>query len=161
MEIVTWVVEGELTHEDSTGARTVVRPGDVQRLSAGSGVRHTERNAGAGPLTFVQMWLVPGPGSATDPGYEVVRGIADGTPYALERTEAVLHVRRLADGERTALPDAPWVYAHAVRGAARIEGETLGPGDAARISGAEGLEACAEGSAELLIWEMRAEPVYG
>ncbi|MCC4317744.1 pirin family protein [Streptomyces malaysiensis] len=161
MEIVTWVVEGELTHEDSTGARTVVRPGDVQRLSAGSGVRHIERNAGAEPLTFVQMWLMPGPAAATDPGYEVVRGIADGTPYALERTEAVLHVRRLADGERTALPDAPWVYAHAVRGAVRIEGETLTPGDAARISGAEGLAARAEGPAELLIWEMHTEPVYG
>ncbi|MBI0383363.1 pirin family protein, partial [Streptomyces albiflaviniger] len=73
----------------------------------------------------------------------------------------VLHVRRLVDGERTALPDAPWVYAHAVRGAVRIGGETLTPGDAARISGAEGLEARAEGRAELLIWEMHAEPGYG
>ncbi|WP_432254092.1 pirin family protein [Streptomyces sp. HNM1019] len=173
MEIVTWVVEGELTHEDSTGARTVVRPGDVQRLSAGSGVRHTERNAGAEPLTFVQMWLMPGPGGAMDPVYEVVRGIADGTPYALERTGAVLHVRRLVDGERTALPDAPWVYAHVVRGAVRIvgatgggtdgatSGGTLAPGDAARISAAEGLEGRAEGPAELLIWEMHAEPSYG
>ncbi|MET7903737.1 pirin family protein [Streptomyces sp. NPDC005336] len=161
LEIVTWVIEGELTHEDSTGSGTVVRPGDVQRLSAGGGVRHTERNAGAEPLAFVQMWLAPGPGAAADPGYEVVRGIADGTPYALDRTEAVLHVRRLTDGERTALPDAPWVYAHVVRGAVRIGAETLEAGDAARISGAEGLEARGVGAAELLIWEMHAEPVYG
>ncbi len=161
LEIVTWVVAGELTHEDSTGARTVVRPGDVQRLSAGSGVRHTERNAGPEPLVFVQMWLVPGPGAATEPGYEVVRGIADGTPYALERTEAVLHIRRLGDGERTALPDAPWLYVHTVRGTVRIGDGTLGAGDAARVRDADGLEVCAEGPAELLVWEMRAEPVYG
>ncbi|QKV97873.1 pirin family protein [Streptomyces sp. NA02950] len=161
LEIVTWVVAGELTHEDSTGARTVVRPGDVQRLSAGSGVRHTERNAGAESLVFVQMWLVPGPVAPAEPGYEVVRGIADGTPYALERTEAVLHVRRLGDGERTALPEAPWSYVHGVRGAVRIGDETLGAGDAARLRDAHGLVARAEGPAELLVWEMHAEPVYG
>ena len=107
LEIVTWVVEGELTHEDSTGHRTVIRPGDVQRLSAGGGVRHSERNESAAPLTFVQMWLASG-AVGVEPEYEVVRGIADGTPYALARAEAVLHVRRLSDGERTALPDAPW-----------------------------------------------------
>ena len=161
LEIVTWVIEGELTHQDSTGRCTVVRAGDVQRLSAGGGVRHTERNAGRAPLAFVQMWLTPAPEAVAEPGYEVVRGIADGTPYALDRTEAVLHVRRLADGERTALPDAPWVYAHVVRGGVRLGGETLTAGDAARVFGAQRLDARAEGAAELLIWEMHAEPVYG
>jgi redox-sensitive bicupin YhaK (pirin superfamily) len=160
LEIVTWVVEGELTHEDSTGHRTVVRPGDVQRLSAGSGVRHSERNESAAPLTFVQMWLASGAVGA-EPGYEVVRGIADGTPYALARADAVLHVRRLGDGERTALPDAPWVYAHVVRGEVRVGDETLTAGDAARITDARDLEARAVGAAELLVWEMRAEPVFG
>ena len=53
------------------------------------------------------------------------------------------------------------MYAHVVRGAVRIGGETLTPGDAARITGARGLQARAEGPAELLVWEMRAEPVYG
>ncbi|MFI0779571.1 pirin family protein [Streptomyces sp. NPDC021212] len=160
LEIVTWVVEGELTHEDSTGHRTVVRPGDVQRLSAGSGVRHSERNESAAPLTFVQMWLASGTVGA-EPEYDVVRGIADGTPYALARAEAVLHVRRLGDGERTALPDAPWAYAHVVRGEVRVADDTLAAGDAARIRCAKDLEARAVGAAELLVWEMRAEPVYG
>ncbi|GAA2595659.1 pirin family protein [Streptomyces axinellae] len=160
VEIVTWVIEGELEHRDSAGHSTLVRPGDVQRLGAGSGLRHTERNAGAGPLRFVQMWLVPG-AFGTEPEYEIVRGIADGTPFALPRTEAVLHVRRLADGERTAVPDAAFVYVHVVRGEALLGEQDLREGDAARIGDAEGLELRALGRAELLLWEMHAEPAYG
>lgn len=96
-EIVTWVVEGELTHLDSAGHESVVRPGDVQRLSAGGGVRHVERNDGTEPLTFVQIWLAPlEPGG--DPAYEVVHGIADSTPYAVPEAGAMLHVRRLTAG---------------------------------------------------------------
>ncbi|CAL9575451.1 pirin family protein [Streptomyces sp. enrichment culture] len=154
-EIVTWVVEGELTHRDSTGRETVVRPGDVQRLSAASGVRHVERNDGDRPLTFLQMWLAPHePGG--EPFYEVVRGTADSTPYALPEAGAVLHVRRLAAGERTAVPDAAYVYAHVVRGEVLLDGERLGPGDAARITDARDVEAAAASTtAELLLWEMR------
>ncbi|MGY1580263.1 pirin family protein [Streptomyces sp. MN13] len=152
-EIVTWVVEGELTHRDSTGHETRVRPGDVQRLSAAAGVRHVERNDGVTPLTFVQMWLAPlTPGG--DPSYEIVPGIADSTPYAVPEAGAMLHVRRLAAGERTALPDGAYVYAHVVRGEVRLDGETLRPGDAARVTGAEDLAAEALTGAELLIWEM-------
>ncbi|CAM5683511.1 pirin family protein [Streptomyces griseomycini] len=154
-EIVTWVVAGELTHRDSTGRETVVRPGDVQRLSAASGVRHVERNDGDEPLTFLQMWLTPLiPGG--DPRYEVVRGVADSTPYALPEAGATLHVRRLTAGERTAVPDAAYVYVHVVRGEVTLDGETLAAGDAARITGAKGGEAAAVSpTAELLLWEMR------
>jgi redox-sensitive bicupin YhaK (pirin superfamily) len=165
LEIVSWVIEGELTHEhEGGGPPTVVRPGDVQRLTAGSGVRHAERNAGPAPLRFLQMWLIPAePGGP--PEYEVVRGIADGTPYALPRTHAVLHVRRLADGERSAVPAAPWVYLHVVRGAVELAGESLTAGDAARITDADvdtdELAARAEGAAELLLWELHTEPEYG
>jgi len=194
VEIVTWVVEGELEHRDSTtGRSTRVRPGDVQRLGAGTGVRHVERNAGEGELRFVQMWLVPGAyGSAEDgsagdgsagdgsevraagahrprePEYEVVHGIADGTPFAVPGTEAVLHVRRLPAGARTAVPEAAWVYVHVVRGACELGGEWLAEGDAARITDARELAAAAApagpggaGGAELLMWEMHAEPGYG
>ncbi|WP_432033875.1 pirin family protein [Streptomyces antibioticus] len=152
-EIVTWVVEGELTHRDSHGHATTVRPGDVQRLGAASGVRHVERNDGPVPLTFVQMWLAPlDPGG--DPSYEIVRGIADATPYAVPEAGAMLHVRRLAAGERTAVPDAPYVYVHVVRGTARLDGVELGPGDAARITGAKDLTAAGVSESELLVWEM-------
>jgi redox-sensitive bicupin YhaK (pirin superfamily) len=160
VEIVTWVVEGTLEHRDSTGGSTLLRPGAVARLSAGGGVRHTERNAGTDPLRFVQMWLVPGVFGG-EPEYEVVRGIADGTPYALDRAEAVLHVRRLAAGARTAVPDAPWVYAHVVRGTVSLGGERLAAGDAARVREARDLDASAVDEAELLVWEMHAEPHYG
>ncbi|MFE9886780.1 pirin family protein [Streptomyces scopuliridis] len=161
-EIVTWVVEGELTHRDSAGHATVVGPGDVQRLSSAGGVRHVERNDGDRPLVFVQMWLAPlEPGG--EPAYEVVRGIADSTPYALPRAGAMLHVRRLRDGERSAVPDARQVYVHVVRGEVRIDGAggadgatgpALGPGDSARITDAEGLELTAGPAAEVLLWEM-------
>ncbi|MER5433428.1 pirin family protein [Streptomyces sp. NPDC002588] len=152
-EIVTWVVEGELTHRDSRGHETTVRPGDVQRLSSAAGVRHVERNDGAAPLAFVQMWLAPlDPGG--DPSYEIVHGIADSTPYAVPEASAMLHVRRLAPGERTAVPDAPQVYVHVVRGEVRLDGTELGPGDAARITAEKGVEAVGVTQVELLVWEM-------
>ncbi|MBD0417700.1 pirin family protein [Streptomyces sp. TRM S81-3] len=152
-EIVTWVVEGELTHRDTAGHETVVRAGDVQRLSAAAGVRHVERNDGTTPLTFVQMWLAPlSPGG--DPSYEIVRGIADSTPYAVPEAGAMLHVRRLAAGERTAVPDAGHVYVHVVRGTVRLAGEELGAGDAARLTDAAGVDAVAVTRAEVLVWEM-------
>ncbi|MEG3626514.1 pirin family protein [Streptomyces poriticola] len=153
-EIVTWVVEGELTHRDTTGHETVVRAGDVQRLSSAAGVRHVERNDGPTPLTFVQMWLAPRePGG--DPSYGIVHGIADATPYAVPEADAMLHVRRLTAGERTAVPDGAYVYVHVVRGAVRLDGAELAAGDAARITGAEGLSATAgDSDAELLVWEM-------
>ncbi|MEV0963090.1 MULTISPECIES: pirin family protein [unclassified Streptomyces] len=152
-EIVTWVVDGELTHRDSAGHATVVRHGDVQRLSSAGGVRHVERNDADVPLTFVQMWLAPkDPGG--EPSYEIVRGIADATPYALPEAGAMLHVRRLAGDDRTAVPDAPFVYVHVVRGVVRIGGEALGPGDAARVTDAGGLELAAAAPAEVLMWEL-------
>jgi quercetin 2,3-dioxygenase len=154
-EIVTWVVEGELTHRDSAGHTSVVRAGDVQHLSAGDGVRHTERNEGPQPLVFVQTWLAPlTPGGA--PGYQLVRGIADATPYALPAAGAMLHVRRLRPSERTALPDAAHLYVHVVRGTVRVAGTELTAGDEARIAPAADLQALAlpRGTAELLVWEM-------
>ncbi|WP_164932264.1 MULTISPECIES: pirin family protein [unclassified Streptomyces] len=156
-EIVTWVVEGELTHRDSAGHRTTVRPGDVQRLSSAAGVRHVERNDGDGLLVFVQMWLAPlEPGG--EPAYEIVRGIADSTPYAVPEAGAMLHVRRLRAGERTAIPDGAYVYVHVVRGDVDVDGELLTPGDAARITDAKQLETEAVTEAELLMWEMAEAP---
>lgn len=174
LDIVTWVIEGELTHADSTGHSTTVHPGDVQRLTAGSGVRHEERNDGTDPLRFLQLWLVPGAFGVT-PEYEVVRGIADGTPYALPHTDAVLHVRRLPRDGCARLPRAPWTYVHVVRGELELghtsdrpgagsgasEPVSLTAGDAARMTGGQGLVARAVDAAEFLIWEMHAEPSYG
>ncbi|MFF6782669.1 pirin family protein [Streptomyces sp. NPDC012510] len=154
-EIVTWVVEGELTHRDTTGHETVVRPGDVQRLSSAGGVRHVERNDGSEPLTFVQMWLAPrDPGG--DPAYDIVRGIADPTPYAVPEAGAMLHVRRLGTaGERTAVPDAARAYLHVVRGAVRVGPHELGPGDSVRAEGEKALDLVAVSApVEVLVWEL-------
>ncbi|MGY0486761.1 pirin family protein [Streptomyces sp. WG-D5] len=152
-EIVTWVVTGELTHRDSTGHESVVRPGDVQRLSSGGGVRHVERNDGVEPLTFIQMWLAPrDPGG--DPVYEVVHGIADSTPYDVPAADAMLHVRRLAAGERGEIPDAAHVYVHVVHGEVRLADAELSDGDAARITAESGLDVLARTPSHLLIWEM-------
>ncbi|MFF9347317.1 pirin family protein [Streptomyces sp. NPDC014734] len=155
-EIVTWVVEGELTHRDSAGHATTVRAGDLQHLSAAAGVRHVERNDDSRPLTFVQMWLAPlEPGG--EPAYTIVPALADSTPYPLPAAGATLHVRRPAGGERVALPDADRVYVHVVAGRVRIgdAGEELTAGDALRISGERAPELLARDGAELLVWELR------
>ncbi|MFJ7203227.1 pirin family protein [Streptomyces sp. NPDC098789] len=174
-EIVTWVAEGELTHRDSTGHATVVRAGDVQRLSAGDGVRHVERNDAQVPLRFVQMWLTPtnafDPDGAGDggaggpdgqgPAYEIVREVPDDAPYAVPAAGAALRVRRPGAGERIAVPAAPRVYLHVVRGDLRLDGAVdgapgveLGPGDSVRITGESGLEVVAGSPGELLLWEL-------
>ncbi|MER5730074.1 pirin family protein [Streptomyces sp. NPDC002138] len=169
-EIVTWVTEGELTHRDSTGHATVVRAGDVQRLSAGEGVRHVERNDADVPLRFVQMWLAPLDGAGQQPSYDIARAVEDGAPYKIPGAGAVLQVRRPGAGERVAVPAAPRVYLHVVRGDLRLDGAAgadgadgadgvgpgveLGPGDSVRISGVSGLEIAAGSPAELLLWEL-------
>ncbi|MEV8534290.1 pirin family protein [Streptomyces sp. NPDC051211] len=165
-EIVTWVVEGELTHKDTAGHTGTVRAGDLQHLSAAGGVRHVERNDGTERLRFVQMWLAPtgsgntaeaadaADGPAFEPSYAIVRDAADGTPYAVPAASAVLHVRRPGAGERIAVPAAPRVYVHVVRGDVRLDGVELGPGDSVRITGVEGLEILAGSPGELLVWEL-------
>ncbi|WP_432125865.1 pirin family protein [Streptomyces sp. bgisy082] len=151
-EIVTWVVEGELTHRDSTGRATVVRPGDLQHLSAAAGVRHVERNDADTPLVFVQMWLAP-PSFGGEPTYEVVRDTGGNLAY--EVPGATLRVHRLQNGERTPLPDADSVYVHVTRGTVRVGTEDLTPGDAARATDEKGLALLATGEAEVLVWGMR------
>jgi len=179
-EIVTWVVEGELEHQDAQGRTARLRAGDAQRLSAAGGVRHVERNAGPGPLRFLQMWLHPDVFGG-EPEYAAVAGPVPrgpglhllasgaaeaGAPLGLRQKGAALHVGRPAAADTAPLPDAPFVYVHVVRGGVRLGGERLGdlwlgPGDAARISRAHGLRAGTDGPAEYLVWEMQAEPVYG
>ena len=154
VEIVTWVIEGELHHEDDAGHRALVREGDIQRLSAGSGVLHSERNASPdNPLRFLQMWLHPAE-FGTPPAYAITRG-QEVSP--LRQPGALLSVHT----GTARLPEAPFVYVHLVRGQLHLDGETLGPGDAARIRDAAGLTAHCDGPAEYLVWAMHGEPSYG
>ncbi|MEV7563863.1 pirin family protein [Streptomyces tanashiensis] len=152
-EIVTWVVEGELTHADTAGHTSVVRPGDLQHLSSAGGVRHVERNDGPEPLVFVQMWLAPlSPGGEVS--YEVVRDLDTG--YDLPAAGAVLRVERLEAGASTELRAADFTYVHVVRGGVSLGAEDLGPGDAARLTGEKAVSLSATTDAEALVWAMRA-----
>ncbi|TNM33452.1 pirin family protein [Streptomyces sedi] len=154
VEIVSWVIEGELTHEDADGTRTVIRPGDLQRLTAGSGVQHSERNEGRRPLRFAQMWLVADrPGGPPD--YEVVRGFAPDTPYTLPRTEGTL--RLLRGDAALAAGDGELLHLRLTRGSGALDGERLYEGDSVRLAaGAFALRAGEEGL-EALLWSL-AEP---
>ena len=127
------MVEGELTHRDSTGHETRVRPGDVQRLSAAAAYGTSSATTAGAPDLRPDVAGPPRPPAAT-PSYEIVHGIADSTPYAVPEAGAMLHVGGCGPGERTAVPDAAYVYVHVVRGEVRLDGAELGPGDAARIT---------------------------
>lgn len=176
-EILTWVLSGSLVHEDSSGHRGIVHPGLAQRLSAGSGVVHAERNdayrldpgAPLEPVHFVQMWLRPDePG--TPPAYAArpvdladldlgwVPVASGGHPDAavdLGSAGSTLWVTRLAPGAVRTLPDAARLHVFVTRGA--VEVETVGvlqTGDALRVTGPAPLRVSGVAGAELLVWEL-------
>ncbi len=116
-------------------------------------MRHVERNDGTVPLTFVQMWLAPRePGG--EPSYAHVPGPAGTASHAVPAAEPSCTCGARPPGERTPLPDGDFLYVHVVRGRAELDGRGLGPGDAARITGARGLELTATEPAEILAWAM-------
>jgi hypothetical protein len=178
MEIVTWVLEGALRHQDSTGTDDVIAPGLAQRMSAGWGIRHSEMNASATePVHFLQMW-VPPDREGIAPGYEqrdVGERLEAGGVFALasggraadaaitiHQADATLWVGRLRAGQTAAVPDAPFVHGFVARGSARFTGgsapETaLAEGDALRLTAAgPGTLTAGDDGAEVLIWEMHA-----
>ena len=180
MEIVTWVLQGSLVHQDSTGHNGVIYPGLAQRMSAGSGILHSEKNDAwrlegsrhDDPVHFVQMWVVPD-GSSRAPGYEQLEAAAEAlaaglVPVASGMTrhdaairignrDAALHAARLAPGQSISLPDAPWLHLFVPRGAVELEGVgALAEGDAVRFTGTGGHTVTAIDAAEILVWEMHA-----
>jgi redox-sensitive bicupin YhaK (pirin superfamily) len=173
MEIVTWVLQGALAHADSTGHSGIVRPGQVQRTSAGRGIAHTEGSAAGEPVRFVQMWLPPdepagGPGSEqAELGEALLRGdllpVASGVAHRdaavrLGNRHAVLSVARLDPGQGVMLPEAPYLHLYLPRGSVELEGAgALDPGDAARLTATGGRRVTARTPAEILVWEMAAD----
>lgn len=183
MEIVTWVLRGSLVHQDSTGHSGVIYPGLAQRMSAGRGILHSEKNdswtltgeqSHSEPVHFVQMWVVPDE-SGTTPGYqqleiddELLRGnlvtIASGMPdhrdaaaIAIGNQNAALHGARLQPGQSVQLPEAPYLHLFVARGAVTLEGAgALAEGDAVRFTASGGQRVTATGAAEILVWEMHA-----
>ena len=171
MEIVTWVLDGQLEHRDSEGNAGVIYPGLAQRMSAGTGIWHSEMNSsGDEDVHFVQMWVLPDT-ERIKPGYEqldingellkgglvpIASGRDDDGAISIRQKEAVLWGGRLRPGEIVRVPDARHVHLFVARGAVELEGAVrLAEGDAARLTGAGApvLTADATSGAEVLIWE--------
>jgi len=173
MEIVTWVLDGALAHQDSIGNRGLIYPGLAQRMSAGSGILHSEKNDSATePVHFVQMWIAPDE-SAITPSYQQhevhndqlssgLVTIASGIPgrdaaISLHNHHAALHAARLQPGDSVSTPAAPYLHVFVPRGRVTVEGVgDLDAGDAVRFTDAEGQRLTARDPAEVLIWEMHA-----
>jgi hypothetical protein len=172
MEIVTWVLDGELEHKDTLGNTGLIYPGLAQRMSAGRGIFHSEKNnTSPKDVHFVQMWVLPDT-EGIDPGYEqldinpeLAKGglvpIASGRDHeaaiSIRQKGAVLWGGRLNPGEVVRVPDAPYVHVYVVKGEAELEGAgVLVAGDAARLTAAGNprLTADAASGAEVLVWEM-------
>ena len=169
MEIVTWVLSGRLEHRDSEGNRGELYPGLAQRMSAGTGIWHSEMNPSNNEdVHFVQMWVQPDT-EATAPSYEQLdinaeldRGglqpIASGQGHdaaiSLGQRDAVLWGGRLRAGETVPVPDGPNAHLFIAAGDATLEGAgVLAGGDAARLVGAGGPRLTAGSTgAEVLIW---------
>jgi redox-sensitive bicupin YhaK (pirin superfamily) len=184
MEIVTWVLDGSLVHQDSEGNSGVIYPGLAQRMSAGTGIRHSEKNdawrvEGSRdlpelPVRFIQMWVLPDE-QGLAPGYEqyevddarlrsglvtVASGMAkhaDETAIRINNRYAALHIARLGADDEVEVPESPYAHLFVARGAVDLEGAgDLAEGDAARLTGAGGRRVRAAGDAEVLVWEMHA-----
>ena len=172
MEIISYVLSGNLAHQDSMGNVKGIPPGDVQRMSAGSGVRHSEFNHAKGEEThFLQIWIEPNV-TGIDPGYEqktipeaAKRGqlALVAAPEAGEHTVTIHADARmyagLFNGSEAAsmvLDPARKAYVFLVRGALQVNGQPLSAGDAALLQ-SESLLALAQGQdAEVLVFDLAA-----
>lgn len=172
MEIVTWVLDGELEHKDSEGNKGVIYPGLAQRMSAGRGIWHSEMNpSSTTPVRLIQMWVLPD-ADRIQPGYEQLDigmnlksgglvPIASGRRHhgaiAIHQKNAVLWGGRLKAGESVNLPDALYVHLYVAKGGVSLEGAgNLETGEAARLVSAGGrkITADAQEGSEVLAWEM-------
>ena len=149
MEIISYVLEGALAHQDSMGNGSVIRPGDVQRMSAGTGVRHSEYNASdREPVHFLQIWIEPDV-RGLEPSYEEKRfdeaskrgrwrliASRDAREGSVRiHQDADLFATRLEAGEtlRRDLDPARRAYVHVVHGEVRVNGRNLSSGDALKV----------------------------
>jgi quercetin 2,3-dioxygenase len=169
MEIVTWVLSGQLEHRDSEGNHGLLYPGLAQRMSAGRGIRHSEFNpSSTEPVHFVQMWVLPDT-EGIKPGYEqrdindalasghlvpIASGQGHDGAIAIQQRGAVLWGARLSEGATVSLPTDPFVHVFVPIGDGTLSsGEDLRTGDAARLSHAgEHSFTAGPNGAELLVW---------
>ena len=173
MEIISYVLEGALEHKDSIGTGSVIRPGDVQRMSAGTGIRHSEFNASqTDPVHFLQIWILPEQ-QGIKPGYEQktfteaekqgrlrLVGSRDGREGSITIHQNVdLYAASLQQDEEVShtLAEGRVAWLQVARGAVQLNQQTLTAGDGAAIS-EEALITLrgASGAAEVLLFDMAA-----
>lgn len=170
MEIVSYVLAGALQHKDSMGNGSLIRPGDVQRMSAGRGVLHSEFNASkTAPVHFLQIWIMPEV-TGIAPGYEQkhfteaekrgrLRLVAarDGRAGAVTIHQHAAVYAGLFDGSESAtLPLAPGrkAYVHVARGSITANGAALGAGDALKLSDIDSVKLDRGNGAEVLVFDL-------
>ena len=170
MEIISYVLEGELAHKDSTGTSSVIRPGDVQRMSAGRGVQHSEfNNSHSQPVHFLQIWIQPNVRGIA-PEYEEKRFEPDekrgrlrliaspnGTDGSVRIHQDARVYAGLFDGTEQAMLDvAPdrLVYVHVARGEIDANGATLAAGDALKLTDQASLSLQRGTAAEVLVFDL-------
>jgi len=170
MEIVSYVVAGALEHRDSLGNGSVIRPGDVQRMSAGRGVAHSEFNPSKDePTRFLQIWIVP-ERAGLDPGYEQKRfaenerrgqlrvvASRDGRDGSVTvHQDVAIHAGLLDAGERAQVEIAPGrrVWVQVVRGEVEVLGERLREGDGAAVENERRIAVEGLADAEILVFDL-------
>lgn len=170
MEIVTWVLSGSLEHRDSEGNEGVIHPGLAQRMSAGTGITHSEMNhSSSEPVHFVQMWVPPHERGIA-PGYEQVDVNADleagglvtiasgrdaDAAVRIHQRHASMLVARLGPDESVTLPASPFVHLFVATGGVTFDagGAILQAGDAARLTAAGDRSITAHEASEVIVWE--------
>ena len=170
MEIISYVLDGELEHKDSMGNGSVMRPGDVQRMSAGTGVFHSEYNPSASkPVHFLQIWIEPSE-TGIAPSYEQkffapedkrgrLRLLAsnDGRDGSVKIHQDAALYAALVDGDEKVGHDiAPGrrAYVHVARGSAIVNGQTLSAGDALKVERESKVEIADGDKAEILLFDL-------
>ena len=170
MEIVTYVLDGALAHRDSMGNGSVIRPGDVQRMTAGTGITHSEFNhSNDAPVHFLQIWIVPDRRGLT-PSYEqktipaeamagrlcAVASHDGGDGSVTINQDAILYTAVLAPGQAVTHAFAPgrhgWLQV--ARGQVALDGRSLAAGDGAAISGEKAVTVSGESAAEILLFDL-------
>lgn len=170
MEIISYVISGALEHKDSLGTGSVIRPGEVQRMSAGTGIRHSEFNhSRTEAVHFLQIWIIPGI-EGIAPGYEqkqfdqtkrrnhfLLVGAPDGAEGAVTiHSDVRLFVADADPGEALTHPigENRYAWLQIVRGIVELDGGELREGDGVAFSGERAVEVTAHSAAELMIFDL-------
>ena len=170
MEIISYVLDGELEHKDSMGTGSIIRPGDVQRMSAGTGVFHSEYNPSPeNAVHFLQIWIEPDE-LGIKPGYEqkffapaqkrgrlCLLASPDGRDGSVTIHQDAQLYAALVDGEENVthrLAQGRKAYVHVARGSARVNGQLLGGGDALKIERESDVVIDGGDKAEVLVFDL-------